>query len=286
MKQLRYIWKNSLLKIFNGRSVAFILIMLAACSDYCRPLGRFMDDVDYPVSWCLFPFFMSNYVFLILFWFLVVYLHSDVPFMQHANMYQVIRTGRRRWAVGQIGGIFLRSFAAVLFTALCTILPLAPRIELTNEWGKLLRSVAVTNAASAYGLDIPIFYEIFSEYTPLQLMALCILLCTFISGFLGTMMFFISLYSNKVLAVAGALAVAILMFFVINSHPMNRYKLAFFVPSIWAQVAQVATPHLGYYWLPSVQYMFSFLTVRTGIMAAGILYKIKRVEFHWENDDV
>ena len=225
-------------------------------------------------------------MFLILFWFLLIYINSDVPFMQHANMYQVIRTGRRRWAVGQVGGIFLRSFAAVLFTALCTVLPLIPKIELTNEWGKLLRSVAVTNAASAYGLDIPIFYEIFSEYTPLQLMALCVLLCTFISGFLGTLMFLISLYSNKVLAVAGALAMAILLFFVINSHPMNRYKLAFFVPSIWAQVAQIATPNLGYYWLPSVPYMFGFLTVGTGLMVAFILHKVKRVEFNWENDDV
>ncbi len=286
MGQLRYIWKNSVLKIFNGRSVAFALIMLVTCSDYCSPLGRFMDDVDYPVSWCLFPFFMANYVFLILFWFLLIYINWDVPFMQHANMYQVIRTGRRRWAVGQVGGIFLRSFAAVLFTALCTVLPLIPKIELTNEWWKLLRSVAVTNAASAYGLDIPIFYEIFSEYTPLQLMALCVLLCTFISGFLGTLMFFISLYSNKVLAVAGALAMAILLFFVINSHPMNRYKLAFFVPSIWAQVAQIATPNLGYYWLPSVPYMFGFLTVGTGLMVAFILHKVKRVEFNWENDDV
>lgn len=286
MKQLRYIWKNSLIKIFNGRAVAFAFIMLVACGDYCAPLERFIDDVDYPVSWCLFPFFMANYVFLILFWFLVVYIHSDVPFMQHANMYQVIRTGRRRWAIGQVGGIFLRSFAAVAFTAVCTILPLLPKVELTNEWGKLLRTVAVTDAASVYGFEIPIFYEIFSEYTPLQLMVLSVMLCTFISGFLGTMMFLISLYANKVLAVAGALAVAILMFFVINAHPMNRYKLAFFVPSIWAQVAQIATPNLGYYWLPSVQYMFCFLAVGTGIMVAAILYKVKRVEFNWENDDV
>lgn len=136
MKQLQYIWKTAVLKICNGKMAAFVLIMLAVCWSYNRPLNRFIDDVDYPVSWCVFPFLMAYPAFLILFWFGIIYINSDIPFMQHANMYQVIRTGRRRWSVGQIGGIFLRSFAAVLLTSICTILPLLPRIELTNEWGK------------------------------------------------------------------------------------------------------------------------------------------------------
>ncbi|EOS45897.1 hypothetical protein C810_01994 [Lachnospiraceae bacterium A2] len=286
MKQIQYIWKNAALKICNSRALAFAVIIFVVCRGYCGPVNRFMDAADYPVSWCVFPFFMGTNSFLILFWFLMVYLHSDVPFMQHANMYQVIRAGRVGWAVGQVGGIFLRSFAAVLFTALCTILPLLPRIELANEWGKLLRTVAMTNAGTEYGFKFAVYYQIFSEYTPLQLMGISILLCTFISGFLGTLMFFISLYSNKVLGVAGALAMAILMFFVINMHPKIRYKMAFFVPSVWAQVARSATPELGYYWLPSVPYMFGFLTVGTGLMVAFILHKVKRVEFNWENDDV
>ena len=286
MKQLQYIWETAVLKICNGKMAAFVLIMLAVCWSYNRPLNRFIDDVDYPVSWCVFPFLMAYPAFLILFWFGIIYINSDIPFMQHANMYQVIRTGRRRWSVGQIGGIFLRSFAAVLLTSICTILPLLPRIELTNEWGKLLRSAAVTNAAELYEFKYGIYYEILSEYTPLQLMGLCILLCTLIAGFMGTLMFLISLYFNRVLAVAGALAMAVLLYFVTNAHPKIRYRLAFFVPSVWAEVARIASPDMGYYWLPSVPYMLVFLTAGICLMAVLIIYKVKYVEFNWENDDM
>lgn len=286
MKQLQYMWKTGLLKSFNGRATAFALIMTVTCWSYNRPLNRYMEDVDYPVSWCVFPFFMANPAFLILFWFGIIYINSDVPFMQHINMYQVIRTGRRRWSVGQIGGIFLRSFVSVLFTAVCTVIPLLPGVEFTNEWGKLLRSAALTNAAELYEFKYGIYYEIFSEYTPLQLMGLCILLCTLIAGFMGTLMFLISLYSNRVFAVAGAMAMAVLLFFVMNTHPKIRYRAAFFVPSAWAEVARIASPELGYYWLPSLRYMFVFLAAGISLMAVLIVYKVKYVEFNWENDDV
>ncbi len=286
MKQLQYIWKNSVFKICSSRTAVFALIILLVCRSYARPLNRFMDAVDYPVSWCVFPFFMANYYFLFLFWVLIVYLNSDVPFMQQINMYQVIRTGRSRWAVGQMGAIFLRSLLAVFYTAVCTILPLLPEIELTNEWGKLLWTVAMTDMASEYELRISVFSEIFTEYTPLQLMLLSILLCTLISCFMGMLMFLISLYSGKVLAVAGAMAMTALLFVVVKVHPKFRFRMAFFVPTIWAQVARIATPSLSFYWMPSLSYMLGFLSLTLGVMALLILHKVKRVEFQWENDDV
>ncbi len=286
MKLFQYIWKSSILKILNGRTMVLALIMPVICWDYNQPMARFIDAVDYPVCWCVFPFFMARDVFLILFWIGIIYINSDVPFMQHANMYQVIRTGRRRWAAGQIGGIFVRSFAAVLYTAICTVTPLLPRVEFSNEWGKVLHSVAVTDAAAAYMLEYPVYYEIFGEYTPLQLMGLCILLCTFISFFMGMLMFVVSLYSHKILAVAVTFAMAILLFFVENTVPNHQYKIALFVPAIWGQLAKSATPHLGYYWMPSLSYMFTFLAVGIGILAVLSVHKVKTVEFDWENDDV
>lgn len=286
MKQMQYIWKTSILKILNGKTIAFAVIMLAMCWDYNRPMNRFIDAVDYPVSWCVFPFFMTRNVFLIMFWIGSIYINSDVPFMQHVNMYQVIRTGRRRWTIGQIGGIFVRSLAAVLVTVLCTILPLLPKVAFTNEWGKLLHSAAVTDAANVYHFEYFVYYEILGTYTPMQLMGICILLCTVISGFMGMLLFLISLYSNKALAVALAFALAVLLFFVENVVPNSQYQMALFVPTIWPQVAKSATTHIGYYWMPSLPYMFVFLTVSICIMTVLILHKMKTTEFDWENDDI
>lgn len=286
MKLLQYTWKSAMLKLFNSRVAVFIVLMLVTSRTYVNPIRRMSVAADYPSSWCVFPFVMCSFTYLLLFWFGVIYVNSDVPFMQHINMYHAIRMGRRRWAAGQIGGILIRSFVLVSVTAVSTILPLLPDIEWTNEWGKLLRTAAMTGALSEYDSSVAIYYDIFSEFTPLQLMGLEILICTLVCTFMGILMFLLSLVFNKICAVAGSLAMAIALFPVLNIHPLLRYKLARLVPAIWPELARIATPDLSYYWLPSLSYMFGFLLLGIAVMTGFILVKIKRMEFNWENEDM
>ena len=42
---------------------------------------------------------------------------------------------------------------------------------------------------------------------------------------------------------------------VLNMHPLICYKLARFVPTVWAELARIATVDHTYYWLPSLSYM-------------------------------
>lgn len=286
MKLAQYIWKAGLLKIKNIKFMTFAIVMMVVTWSYNRPLKALAEVVNYPVSWCVFPFMISNLSFLILFWFGVIYVNSDVPFMQHMNMYQIIRTGRKRWVLGQLGSMFLRSIAVVLFTVICTIVSLIPEIERTMDWGKLLHTISMTDAAVQYNLKYVIYYEIMGKYTPVQLIAISTLICILICMFLSCMMFLISLYSNRVLAVATTTALAVMLFFVVNTHPKIRYILAKFIPTVWAKIAQIKTPVLGYYWLPSLQYMITFLIL--GIMTMGIFIcvHVKKMEFNWEKDDV
>ena len=48
--------------------------------------------------------------------------------------------------------------------------------------------------------------------------------------FIGVLMFLLSLFLNKIAAVAGGLALTIALFPVLNIHPMIRHKLAIFYP--------------------------------------------------------
>lgn len=286
MKQLQYLWKNSILKIFNQKMGLFAVLMLITSRTYAAPLRQYSVDMDYPCSWCIFPFVMSSFSYLILFWFAVIYVNSDVPFMQHVNMYHAIRMGRRRWALGQIGGIFVRSFVMVVLSAVSTILPLLPDIEWTNEWGSLLRTAAWTNALNQYQGSVTVYYEIFSEFSPLSLMALEIFICTMLCTMMGVLMFALSLFFNKICAVAGSIALAIAMFFVVSVPVQLRYKLAFLIPTVWAELARIATPSLGYYWLPSLTYMVVFLILTILGMSIFILVKVRQIEFDWENEDI
>ena len=113
-----------------------------------------------------------------------------------------------------------------------------------------------------------------------------ILLCTLICTFVGVLMFLFSLYINKIIAVAGGLALAIALFPVLNMHPLICYKLARFVPTVWAELARIATVDHTYYWLPSLSYMVVFLLVGITIMTGLIMNKIRYMQFNWENEDI
>ena len=98
MKTLKYIMKTSAQKIFNVKFATFCAAFLILSWTYDQPYLQFVKEKNYPISWCIFPFYMSSFGILSIFYVGIVYIHSDVPFMQHINMYQVIRTGRERWA--------------------------------------------------------------------------------------------------------------------------------------------------------------------------------------------
>ena len=103
-----------------------------------------------------------SFSYLIMFWFGVIYANSDVPFMQHVNMYHAIRVGRKCWGIrGNRRRIFIRSIVPTVVAVICTILPLLPDIEWSNEWGKLLRTAATTRALTQFDSSVFIYYEIF-----------------------------------------------------------------------------------------------------------------------------
>lgn len=285
MNLLKYIWKNSMMKIINSKMGVFVILMLVLGNTYVRPIRQLSKMVDYPSSWCLFPFVMCSFTFLIFFWFGVIYVNSDVPFMQHINMYHAIRIGRRGWALGQIGGIFVRSFCMVLVGVVSTILPILFRIEWTTEWGKLLRTAGMTEALRQFDSSVFIFYEIFAEFSPLELMGLQILVTTLICVFIGLLMFLLSLFFHRMAAVAGSLAFAIALFIALNTIAQIRYRVAPFIPTIWAQLARIKTPDVGYYWMPSIPYILGVLIGGILSMSVLILIKVKRIEFNWEDED-
>lgn len=286
MKLIQYIWKSFILKLINARMLVFAIFIGITCWSYNRPMRELTAAAEYPVSWCVFPFLMCSFAFLLLLWLCMVYINTDIPFMQHLNMYQLIRTGRIRWGIGQICGIFLRSFVAVTYTAVCSILTLGTRIEFMNDWGKLLRTIAMTNAGEQFNLKYAVYYEIFSEFTPVQLMAIVIIICTLIATLLALLMFAVCLYINRIASVAIGTAWIVLLFFVLNTNRLIRYKIAKVVPVIWTEVARIATAELGYYWLPSIPYMLVFLLAGIAILSVAILWKTRSMEFNWENEDI
>lgn len=287
MRQLVYIWKSFQLKIWNKRFFLFAVLIFVIGWRVTVPLRHISEAYQYPVSGYLFPFLMCSFTFLAFFWFGVIYVGADAPYMQYVNMFQVIRTGRVKWAVGQIAGIILRSFLMTFWTAACAMLPVMGRLDLSPGWGKLLYTVAMTpGIEQQYGLEYDIFYDALTRFSPAELMGLCILVTSLAVAFVGMMMFVISLYAGRTTAVTCATGYTLALFIVLNVIPQSRQRLAFFVPAIWPEVARIGTKSIGFYILPDIPYMLIVLTAGISGMSILALYKIRTVEFSWENEDL
>lgn len=107
MKLLQYTWKNSMMRIINSKMAVFVILMIVISRTYVGSIRQFSVAVNYPSSWRVFLFAMCSFTYLIMFWFGVIYVNSNVLFMQYVNMYHAISVGRQRWALRLIGGILL-----------------------------------------------------------------------------------------------------------------------------------------------------------------------------------
>lgn len=284
MKQIYYTWRTYLNNIRHIRIIYFMIVIFIFLIRYNRPLLQYSADMDYPVTIWVFPFLMSSFSFLTLFYFLFIYINTDLPFMQRVQMYQILRMGRKRWIFGQIGYLLLRSFTMVLLTFFLSVIALLPHVELEAGWGKLIQTAALTGAQSEYDFQYPFFNEAFIEFTPLQLLLLTISICTLILMLISMAMLVLCLYINRSVAVSFAVGNVVLLFMVNNTHPRMRMQVSKFVPVCWAEVARVATPAYGFYWLPSVSYMLTVLIIAIIICSVLVVRKINTIEFNWEDD--
>ena len=77
---------------------------------------------------------------------------------------------------------FFGPFILVVFTAFCSIVSLLPQIEWSLQWGKLIHTIAMTNAAIQYNLKYVFYYTDFRKIFTITINDhLSIVICTFIS---------------------------------------------------------------------------------------------------------
>ena len=137
-------------RVFSPRTYVVAVLQGVMLHLYTRPVVEFSKDMGYAAAPWAYPFILSNIFFLLLFMIGIIYCFSDVPFMQYKNMYQVIRTGRRRWAAGQIGVILAQSFLIIAVNVFFSMVLLSGTCEFTLDWGKLYHTLALTGSPEEY----------------------------------------------------------------------------------------------------------------------------------------
>ena len=205
--------------------------------------------------------------------------------MQHSNMYLVIRTGRCNWAIGHILGITIQSMFLSLSSFIMSILIIGPKLDFSAEWGKIIHTLSISNAAEYYNVLFPIHYETLVSFNPIELMLLQFLMSSLTLNCIGIIMFALSIYLNRLIAVSIVTAMSTMIFFIENIHYLLMVKLGRFVPLNWIRVANYCVHKFGVTIMPSFSFMLVILLLIITILAAIILRKAKYIEFHWSKEE-
>lgn len=267
-------------RFISSRFLTFIILQALIIIYYTSSISKFSQAVNYPVSQWSLPLLYSNPYFLLLLMISIIYYFSDVPFMHHNEMYQIIRVGRMKWAIGKIAGIIIFSFVMPLIQMILVTIPLLGNLQFESNWGKVLYTLSMTNA----GFDYQIYFipDIVKLYTPIRALLTCFLISGLITTTFGLLMYALSLVISRLAAIT---ATSVIVFFSIMSKNLIwSYRwIARISPLSWLDLSNVATKP-GHA-LPGLVYIFTMLISFIIILSIIILVKIKTTNFQWNKED-
>ncbi|HEY4554560.1 MAG TPA: hypothetical protein VIG80_15310 [Bacillaceae bacterium] len=249
--------------------IAILLIILT--HNFTKDIGYFARDIGINVSPWIFPFLFTQKYIKLLFFFPLVLLFCDAPFVDNNQPYIISRSGRTPWSIGQIGYIFIASSAYFLFLVFLTLVVNLPNIEYTAEWGKVLGTLANTNASIQIGLKTSILSSIIHYFNPIQAMWFSFFLSWLAGIFLGLLIYVVNSVSNS--RMFGVLAAS--FFLVLDASVSGRPELYRFSPVSWSNISRIDIE--GTTQMPTITYIYiGFALIIGSMVIAAIVVNRKQ----------
>ncbi len=234
------------------------------------PLLHFSQLVDVRITPWVFPFVLINWYPSMVILLGVVLLFCDAPFMNNSTPYECVRSGRRLWILGQIMYVVLASLIYVLFLVLVSILCLLPNLEISDQWGKVINTLAQTSAGNQYS-QIPISYRLMLSYSPIEAMLISSLILFLETTLIGVVMLAINTVTNRIGGVLAGLVLGFMPAFV--GSILVEPKFFYFVPTAWSNIDMLDVTGKSMY--PSLPYVLCVL-IGLIILLIGIILKMNK----------
>jgi hypothetical protein len=238
-----------------------IVLLLALTHMFTEGYGQFCQAVDMKMSPWVFPFLYNSKYVKILFFAPLLLLFCDAPFIDSTQPYVICRSGRIAWSVGQLLYIVVLSALYFLFLLAVSCLFILGSVEPSLEWGKVLGTLANTDAAGKLDLLCFVNNQVLSYFTPLQATWFTFLLSWLVGIFLGFVIYALnSLTGTRSLGV-----VAAAFFLVLDSAVVGIPLLIRWSPVSWSSISNIGIGEFSLY--PSYPYVMAVLLVALGILA-------------------
>lgn len=206
-------------------SLALLLIFIHSATSN---LSVFCDYTGIKCTPWIYPFLYMQYYAKMLFFFPLVLIFSNAPFTDRNQLYVILRCGRIRWCLGQICYIVAASGVYFLFILFSSVLLNLRCITFSGEWGKILTTLANTNAGTQFQIGFAAERNVIEMMTPVQATWFTFLHSWISGSLLGLVIF---LANTKLKGFGTFFAGFLLVFSAIAS---KQTALAKFSPITWS----------------------------------------------------
>lgn len=281
----KYIWNLYVNRFYGKRNLVLFVILWIAFDSFYAEIDYACKVLDYPCSFWYFLNVMTNHFMCGAIGLSAVYLFSNAPYLNRNGMYQMIRQGKYKWLLLQLGSIILSgfSFTAVLFFT--GWIRMLPHMDWTLSWGRMMKTLAVTNAASQLNVTFVLKPSFMQSMEAWQAGLLAFMLDSFVFILIGFLLLAIGLLFNRMAALIFTGILAIVPF-VANSWNLSRHLMInLFSPVSWLQTGLFYTENMMYAEMPPVLWIWGMLSVYLALAVFLALLGVKRNHFQWNGEE-
>ena len=281
----KYIWNLYVNRFYGKRNLVLFVILWIAFDSFYAEIDYACKVLDYPCSFWYFLNVMTNHFMCGAIGLSAVYLFSNAPYLNRNGMYQMIRQGKYKWLLSQLGSIILSgfSFTAVLFFT--GWIRMLPHMDWTLSWGRMMKTLAVTNAASQLNVTFVLKPSFMQSMEAWQAGLLAFMLDSFVFILIGFLLLAIGLLCNRMTALIFTGILAIVPF-VANSWNLSRHLMInLFSPVSWLQTGLFYTENMMYAEMPPVLWIWGMLSVYLALAVFLALLGVKRNHFQWNGEE-
>lgn len=167
----------------------------------------------------------------IFYYFGVLLLFCDAPFVDNQQMDVILRAGKRNWFRGKIMYILLASCIYFLWVFAVSVIEFIPYVGFSLEWEDMMNILSLD---VSYGGSIR--RKILIEYTPLEATLTQYVICVLLAMFLGLLIFYCNLFKKQNVGMGIALLIVLTGVLVSFVDIYVMRVIIYFLPMAWTNI--------------------------------------------------
>lgn len=234
------------------------LLAFGAVYNSARPFAEMTIHYSEPINALSAAFLLSDKITVFTLFIGLFILFCGLPFRENNQMFLLMRGGKRPWIFSQILYIVAVSIFYFIFVFASYCLILIQNLSFSAEhWGKIVNTIAATNASDLYEIKLKIPQNVISEFTPLEAFFQSFSIAVFVAVFLGMLTFVMNLIikHNSGLIASGFFIFLYLFLSYVNAISETMF---YFSPLGWCSL--ILIDKNGSSPLPDIEYIVITLT--------------------------